>query len=33
MKYGKTIGVDKNISRIVMGTMIIHPDADGNLTK
>jgi len=31
MKYGNIRGVDKKISRIVFGTMIIHPDADGCL--
>jgi aryl-alcohol dehydrogenase-like predicted oxidoreductase len=31
MKYGKIKGVDKDISRIVFGTMIIQPSADGSL--
>jgi len=31
MKYGRITGVDKDISRIVFGTMIIHPSADGSL--
>jgi len=33
MKYGKVKGVDKNVSRIVLGTMIIHPTEDGSLSK
>ena len=30
MKYGKFKGIDKDISRIVFGTMIIQPSADGS---
>jgi len=33
MKYGRIKGVDKDISRIVFGTMIIHPDANGSLNN
>ena len=33
MKYGKVRGVDKDISRIVFGTMVVYPDANGSLDK
>ncbi|MCL2820567.1 MAG: aldo/keto reductase [Oscillospiraceae bacterium] len=33
MKYGRIAGIDKEISRIIFGTMIIHPDENGSYDR